>query len=70
MELQKTSHINKLSLVGLNRYYIFDVRQFNKFIDGRFISQDLIKTYFEDMKQKGKSVSTIQRHKTVYVNIV
>lgn len=63
MELQKATNIDKLSVVGLNKNYRYDIKKFNDFIGGRFISPDLIKAYFEQMKLDGKSPSTIGRHK-------
>ncbi len=63
MNLQTINKGGTLPITGLSRDYASDVRIFNRWADGRPVTGDLIKEYFDHVRGLGRSVSTIQRIK-------
>lgn len=61
--MEITTTTGALKIKGLKPGYRQDVAQFNRWAAGRPVSQDLIEEYFISLRDAGKSVSTIQRHK-------
>jgi integrase len=62
MELQ-TIRKNTLTFTNILAEYQHDIILFNRFIADKAICQDTIKEYFQDMKNRGLSIATIQRRK-------
>lgn len=68
MELAK---VNPSNLSGsINKAYLYDIKKFYQWLEGRALNSDIVLKYFDYLKQSGKKAATIGRHKVALKTVL